>query len=217
MAIPQWDDAMLIEIYADFVCPWCYIGKSRMEQALIQRPGIPVDIRWMPFQLNPELPSGGMDRGTYMLAKFGSLERARQLSAVVEQAAVKEGLTMRLDLIRRTPNTINAHRLVRFAERFGRATEVATALFTAHFTLGLNIGAVATLLDLASDAGLPRAETADYLESEADIAAIRGSDHQARQLGVQAVPCFVFDRRYALSGAQEPQAFMPFLDMARGP
>lgn len=207
---------MLIEIYADFVCPWCYIGKSRMDQALAQRPGIPVDIRWMPFQLNPELPSDGMDRGTYMLAKFGSLERARQLSAMVEQAAQKEGLNMRLDLIRRTPNTINAHRLVRFAERFGRATEVATALFTAHFTQGLDIGSTATLLDVAGDAGLARAEAADYLESEADIAAIRGSDQQARQLGVQAVPCFVFDRRYALSGAQEPQAFMPFLDMGRG-
>jgi len=207
---------MLIEIYADFVCPWCYIGKGRLEQALALRPGIPVDIRWMPFQLNPEQPSGGMDRATYMIAKFGSLERARQLSAMVEQAAIKEGLTMRLDLIRRTPNTINAHRLVRFAERFGRATEMATTLFTAHFTLGLDIGTMATLLDLAAGTGLLRAETADYLESEADIAAIRSSDQQARQLGVQAVPCFVFDRRYALSGAQEPQAFMPFLDMARG-
>lgn len=206
---------MLIEIYADFVCPWCYIGKSRMEQALAQRPGVSVDIRWMPFQLNPELPADGMDRGTYMLAKFGSLERARQLSAMVEQAAIKEGLAIRLDLIRRTPNTNNAHRLVRFAERFGRATEVATALFKANFTQGLDIGALATLLDVATDAGLVRSDTADYLESEADIGAIRSSDQQARQLGVQAVPCFVFDRRYALSGAQEPQAFMPFLDMAR--
>jgi predicted DsbA family dithiol-disulfide isomerase len=206
---------MLIEIYADFVCPWCYIGKSRLEQALTQRPGIPIDIRWMPFQLNPELPSGGMDRTTYMLAKFGSLERARQLSAMVEQAAVKEGLTMRLDLIPRTPNTGNAHRLVRFAERFGRATEVVNALFAGYFTQGLDIGSTATLVKLADAAGLPGQETIDYLESQTDIAAIRGSDQAARQLGVQAVPCFVFDRRYALSGAQEPQAFIPFLEMAR--
>ncbi len=207
---------MFIEIYADLVCPWCYIGKRRMEQALEQRPGLSVDIRWMPFQLNPELPAGGMDRATYLIAKFGSIDRARQLSTMVEQAAVKEGLPMRLDLVRRTPNTANAHRLVRFAERYGRATEMTSALYHAYFAQGLDIGGPSVLLELTTTIGLPENEAADYLHSDSDTAAIRAGDQQARQLGVQAVPCFVFERRYALSGAQEPQAFLPFLDMARG-
>ncbi|MDG5494256.1 DsbA family oxidoreductase [Niveispirillum sp. BGYR6] len=207
---------MFIEIYADLVCPWCYIGKHRMEQALAQRPGLSVDIRWMPFQLNPELPASGMDRATYLVAKFGSTERARQLSAMVEQAALKEGLPMRLDLARRIPNTTNAHRLVRFAERFGRSTEMISALYQAYFAQGLDIGTTSILLQQATATGLPEEEVAHYLSSEADMAAIRTGDQQARQLGVQAVPCFVFERRYALSGAQEPQAFLPFLDMARG-
>ncbi|SNS35110.1 MULTISPECIES: DsbA family oxidoreductase [unclassified Azospirillum] len=207
---------MFIEIYADLVCPWCYIGKRRLEQALELRPGLSVDIRWMPFQLNPELPEAGMDRATYLVAKFGSIDRARQLSAMVEQAASKEGLPLRLDLVRRTPNTTNAHRLVRFAERFGRSTEMASTLFQSYFAQGLDIGATSILLELAIANGLPGDEVATYLSSEADKAAIRAGDQQARQLGVQAVPCFVFERRYALSGAQEPQAFLPFLDMARG-
>lgn len=216
MTLSAGTTAMFIEIYADLVCPWCYIGKRRLEQALEQRPGLSVDIRWMPFQLNPELPDAGMDRTTYLVAKFGSIDRARQLSAMVEQAASKEGLPLRLDLVRRTPNTTNAHRLVRFAERFGRSTEMASTLFNGYFAQGLDIGANRILLELAVAAGLPRDELATYLDSEADRAAIRAGDQQARQLGVQAVPCFVFERRYALSGAQEPQAFLPFLDMARG-
>jgi predicted DsbA family dithiol-disulfide isomerase len=207
---------MFIEIYADLVCPWCYIGKRRMEQALEQRPGLSVDIRWMPFQLNPELPAGGMDRATYLVAKFGSIDRARQLSTMVEQAAVKEGLPMRLDLVRRNPKTANAQRLVRFAERYGRATEMTSALYHAYFAQGLDIGGPSVLLELTTTIGLPENEAADYLHSDSDTAAIRAGDQQARQLGVQAVPCFVFERRYALSGAQEPQAFLPFLDMARG-
>lgn len=206
---------MLIEIYSDLICPWCYLGKVRLDRALRERPGVRVDVRWMPFQLNPDLPAEGMDRDLYFTAKFGGPERVRQMNAVVEQAAAREGLFLRLDLIRRIPSTLQAHRLVRFAERWGKATDLAMALFTAHFQQGRDIGDVRLLTRIAAEQGLDAGQVGDYLLGEADMAAVRGSDAQARQLGVQAVPCYIFDRRYALAGAQEHTAFLPMLDLAR--
>lgn len=206
---------MLIEIYSDLICPWCFLGKVRLDRALAERPGVRVDIRWMPFQLNPDLPTDGMDRELYFTAKFGGPERVRQMNAVVEQAAAREGLLLRLDRIRRIPSTLQAHRLVRFAERFGKATDLTMALYQAYFQQGRNIGDIDMLALIAGERGLDAEEAADYLAGEADMAAVRGSDAQARQLGVQAVPCYIFDRRYALSGAQEHAAFLPMLDLAR--
>lgn len=206
---------MLIEIYSDLICPWCYLGKVRLDRALAERPGVRVDIRWMPFQLNPDLPAGGMARDLYFTAKFGGPERARQMSAVVEQAASRDHLFLRLDLIRRIPSTLQAHRLVRFAERFGKATPMTMALFQGHFQQGRDIGDPTELVRIAGEQGLDMDEVATYLAGDMDTAAIRASDGQARQLGVQAVPCYIFDRRYALSGAQEHAAFLPMLDLAR--
>lgn len=205
---------MLIEIYSDVVCPWCYIGKARLDRALAERPRVPVDVRWMPFQLNPDMPPDGMDRDMYIAVKFGSRERARQMHGVVEQAAARDGVPLRLDLIRRTPNTVNAHRLIRFADQAGRAGDMVSALFSAYFQQGHDIGDVQMLATLAGTVGLDSDAALDYLDSDTDRAAIRNSDAQARQLGVQAVPCFIFDRRYALSGAQEYTAFFPMLDLA---
>ncbi|MFV3130170.1 DsbA family oxidoreductase [Niveispirillum sp. KHB5.9] len=206
---------MLIEIYSDLICPWCFLGKVRLDRALAERPGVRVDIRWMPFQLNPDLPAEGMDRDLYFTAKFGGPERVRQMNAVVEQAASREGLFLRLDLIRRIPSTLQAHRLVRFAERWGKATDMAMALFRAYFQQGRDIGDIPILARIAAEQGLDPAAVLDHLEGQADMAAVRGSDAQARQLGVQAVPCYIFDRRYALAGAQEHTAFLPMLDLAR--
>ncbi|MFY8094318.1 MAG: DsbA family oxidoreductase [Niveispirillum sp.] len=206
---------MLIEIYSDLICPWCFLGKVRLDRALAERPGVRVDLRWMPFQLNPDLPAEGMDRDLYFTAKFGGPERARQMNAVVEQAAARDGLLLRLDLIRRIPSTLQAHRMIRFAERFGKATAMAMALFSAYFQQGRDIGDMTTLVRIATDLGLDALEATDYLVGEADMAGVRGSDAQARQLGVQAVPCYIFDRRYALAGAQEHTAFLPMLDLAR--
>lgn len=205
---------MLIEIYSDVVCPWCYIGKARLDRALAERPRVPVDVRWMPFQLNPDMPPDGMDRDMYIAVKFGSRDRARQMYSVVEQAAARDGVPLRLDLIRRTPNTVNAHRLIRFADQAGRAGDMVSTLFSAYFQQGKDIGDIKVLATLAGTVGLDGDAVLDYLDSDSDRAAIRNSDAQARQLGVQAVPCFIFDRRYALSGAQEYTAFFPMLDLA---
>jgi predicted DsbA family dithiol-disulfide isomerase len=205
---------MLLEIFSDLVCPWCYIGKHRLERALADRPHVPVERRWQPFELNPDMPMAGLDRTAYLAAKFGGVERARQIYSVIEETAARDGLPIALDRIRRTPNTFDAHRLVRFAERRGLADRLTSRLFQAYFVEGADIGDREVLAAAAAEIGLDGDEALCHLGDGADSAAVRASQSVARQLGIQAVPCFVFDRRYALSGAQEPVAFLPFLDLA---
>jgi len=205
---------MLIEIFADPICPWCYVGTHRLSRALERRPRRAISQRWLPFQLNPDMPSGGMERSLYLMVKFGGAERARQFHEVIEQAAAQDGLPLHLDRIRRTPSTFDAHRLVRFAGHDGRATDLMRALFRAYFVEGLDIGDREVLMALAAGVGLDPDAARRLLEGDAEASAIRSSDGQARQLGVQAVPCFIFNRRFALSGAQEPEAFLPLLDIA---
>lgn len=205
---------MLIETYADLICPWCYIGKRRLARALAERPRLQADIRWQPFQLNPDMPPGGMDRGSYLAAKFGGAERARQVHLVVEETAARDGLPLRLDRLRRTPNSFDAHRLVRLAARRGVADAMADALFNAYFVEGLDIGDRDTLAATASGLGFDFQEIKRLLATDAEVAAVFNADAAARQLGLQAVPCFIFNRRFALSGAQEPASFLPLLDLA---
>ena len=206
---------MQIDIFFDLVCPWCFIGKHRMDRALAERPSLPVDLNWQPFQLNPGMPPGGMDRRDYLSAKFGGSGRAAQIYAMVAETAERDGLTLELDAIRRTPNTLDAHRLVRFATRHGRdPAGVAEAIFRAYFQQGRDIGDRNTLADIGEEIGLDRNSVADHLASRTDINHVRSADAAARRMGIQAVPCFVFDRRYALSGAQEPDSFIPMFDLA---
>jgi predicted DsbA family dithiol-disulfide isomerase len=205
---------MLIEMFADLICPWCYIGKHRLTRALEHRPRLKADIRWQPFQLNPDLPSGGMDRPAYLTAKFGGLDRARQIHLVVEETAERDGLALALDRIQRTPNTFNAHRLIRFAAHTGRADALADRLFHAYFAEGQDISQHDALVGAAADVGLDVDEAGTVLAGDAETAAVHAADALARQLGLQAVPCFIFNRRYALSGAQEPASFLPLLDLA---
>ncbi|UEM23946.1 DsbA family oxidoreductase [Skermanella mucosa] len=205
---------MIVEIYSDLICPWCYIGKHRLELALAERPRLPLERRWQPYELNPDLAPAGIDRVAYLAAKFGGIERARQVYGVIEETAAKDGIPIRLDRIRRTPNTLAAHRLVRLAGRSGLADVMTNLLFQAYFIESLDIGDRDVLLAKAAQAGLDPDLTRDYLGSNLDVAAIRATESVARQLGIQAVPCFIFNRRYALAGAQEPTAFMPLLDLA---
>ncbi|HMG49480.1 MAG TPA: DsbA family oxidoreductase [Inquilinus sp.] len=206
---------MRIDVFFDVVCPWCYIGKHRLERALAIRPLPGLEIRWQPFQLNPEMPKLGVDRQSYMIAKFGGRERMRQINAVVAEAAAKEGLPLNQSIIRRTPNTVEAHRLIRHAGELGEAGRMVDALFSAYFAQGLDVGDRATLISIAVEIGFDRKRVAGVLASELGVAEIQAADLRARQLGIQAVPCFVFDGRYAVSGAQEPSAFLPLLDLSR--
>ena len=203
---------MLIEIVSDLICPWCLIGKRRLDRALAQRPEIAAEIVWHPFQLNPNMPREGIDREAYVAMKFGSRERAAQVYARVSATAANDGIPMALEKIKRTPSTLDGHRLVSFAARQGLGTAMTEALFEAYFVEGENIGDHAVLTRKAEAVGLNAAEAAAYLASDEDLETIRSADLAARRSGIDGVPRFVFDRRYVLSGAHEPAAFLPVFD-----
>jgi predicted DsbA family dithiol-disulfide isomerase len=203
---------MLIELFADFTCPWCFIGRRRLARACAQRPDLPIQIVWQPFQLNPELAPEGMDRAAYLRAKFSEPDRVRAMQGALEESGRKEGIRFAFDRIPRVPNTMDAHRLMRFATGSRREEQLAERLFSAHFELGEDIGSAEVLVECARSAGLDPTAAKDFLASGAERDAIAQMDELSRQGGIAGVPYFVFDRRYALAGAQEPAAFLPLFD-----
>ncbi|HXQ53198.1 MAG TPA: DsbA family oxidoreductase [Stellaceae bacterium] len=206
---------MHIDIVLDVICPWCFIGKRRLEKALELRPEIAPQIGWRPFQLNPEMPPDGMARQDYLVAKFGGGQHAGRIYQSIAEAGATVGIPFAFDRMRRTPNTRQAHRLVRHAERRGRADALVEAMFGAYFIDGRDLGERATLADLADDAGLDPAETRRLLATDHGIAEIVEEDRNARRVGINAVPCFIFDGQYAISGAQEPEFFLPVFDLVK--
>lgn len=203
---------MNIEIISDTVCPWCLVGKRKLEAALKQRPELDVTISWKPFQLNPDMPPEGKDRKTAIAEKFGSLENARQIYDRVGNAGKEVGVDFNFEAIPRTPNTQNSHRLIHWAGQFGVQNEMVEILFRRFFMDGEDIGDKQILLDAAEEAGLERELIASRLDSDLDLHQVLAEDVQARQLGVSSVPFFIFERKYAISGAQPPEAFLQIFD-----
>jgi predicted DsbA family dithiol-disulfide isomerase len=204
---------MKIDIVSDTICPWCYIGKRRLEQALTLAPQADLEIGWRPFQLNPEMPAEGIDRKEYLRAKFGdaSGRNYERVAAIGREV----GIPFAFDRIQRTPNTILAHRLIRYAARDERQDAVVETLFRGYFTEGRDIGDKDTLAELAAASGLDRDAVAAYLAGSEDDETIRSEDAFARQIGINGVPCFIVDRQYAISGAQPPEAFVELFEMVR--
>ena len=202
-------NTITIDIVSDTVCPWCYVGKRRLERALAAKPEeTQVKIGWRPFQLNPEMPEGGMDRRDYLEAKFGGKEGAKRVYSAIEEAGKGEGLPFDFSQMARQPNTVNSHRLIDYAGKNGHQDEIVEALFQAYFMDGRDIGSVDELVEVATDAGLKEAPVRDYLESDEDLERIQAEDAMARQMGVQGVPCFIINNKYAISGAQDPAVFL---------
>jgi predicted DsbA family dithiol-disulfide isomerase len=206
---------MLLEIFSDTVCPWCYIGKRRLERALRLRPQPGLVRRWRAFQLNPGLPASGMDRRQYMIAKFGSLERAQRLYEAVSRVGAQEGIRFDFDQIARTPNTVRSHRLLYAAAEQDKQPELLELIFRAYFPEGRDIGDPDVLAELAALAGLPGAAIADALVEGGRLDSAMTEDLQSRRIGINGVPFFVFNGRFGLSGAQEPEALLNMLDLAR--
>ena len=201
-----------LEIWSDPICPWCYIGKARLDRALESRPAHPFDIRWRPFQLNPDMPPGGMARDDYLSLKFGDADGVLNAYRPVIDAAEATGLSLDLPAITRTPNTLDAHRLIHWAGLEGRQTAVVSSLFRAYFQQGRDIGDPQILVDLAEGCGMDRAMTERLLASDADAAQIREADRDARARGMQGVPCFILDGQYAISGAQPVALWQEVID-----
>lgn len=201
-----------LDIFSDPVCPWCMIGKANLDRALESRPGHPFAIVWHPFQLAPDMPREGTDRRAHLGAKFGGPERLAAAEARVEDMARASGLTVDLARATRSPNTLDAHRLIHWAGIEGRQGAVVDALFRAYFRDGRDIGDADTLADIAAENGMDRAAVARLLASEADRDDIAASDADARAKGVSAVPTFLIDRRYLVSGAQPVAMWQNVID-----
>ncbi len=192
-----------IDIVSDAICPWCYIGKRQLERALatLAEEGLQFSVHWNPFQLNPDMPKEGVDRAAYRAKKFGNPERVREIDERVAGAAANVGLPFRLDLIGRTPNTLDAHRLIWFAGREGVQDAVMEAVFIAYFTQGRDIGDRDVLADCAAQAGMDRASAADFLAGELAAKEMLAADRAAREAGVNGVPSFFLDGYGLFSGA----------------
>ena len=207
--------AVSVDVTSDVICPWCYIGKRRLEKAVaIYRGKHDVQVRWHPYQLNPHMPKKGMNRKEYRTAKFGSWERSLGLDAQVTAAGQDEGIPFAFDKIIRTPNTFDAHRLIWLAEQEGVQDAVVEAVFRAYFTEGRDISRTAVLLDVVAEAGLERGRADAVLTSDEGLAAIQAAEEEARRAGVQGVPYFLIDGTLALSGAKEPSAFLDAFEQA---
>ncbi|NNE88479.1 MAG: DsbA family oxidoreductase [Silicimonas sp.] len=191
-----------LDILSDPICPWCYIGKANLDRALEAHPDHPFEIEWHPFQLNPDMPSEGMDRRAYLETKFGGKENAVQVYSRIEEAAVAAGLAINFEGIKRTPNTINGHRLIHWAGLEGRQTAAVSRLFKAYFEEGADIGDDTVLLDIAEGIGLDRAMIERLLSTDADLEDIRARDAHARDRGVTGVPTFVIANQHVAPGAQ---------------
>jgi predicted DsbA family dithiol-disulfide isomerase len=188
-----------IEVASDVVCPWCYIGKRRLEKAVaLLKDEFRVELRWLPFQLNPDMPIDGMPRADYRKAKFGSLERSKQMDARVIAEGKGEGIDFAFDRMERQPNTTQAHRLIALAENQDAVVE---ALFRAHFEQGRNIGDPKVLAEIAAQCGVQGWPQ----EAETRASEVSKLEEEVRELGISGVPTFIFERRHGISGAYPPE------------
>jgi len=198
-----------IDVFSDVICPWCFIGKRRLEKALgtLDRQQ-EARIRWLPFQLNPTMPKEGTSRKEYRTAKFGSWERSLELDAKVEAVGKEEGIHFALSRIERTPNTVDAHRLIWLADKQGVQDAVVEVLFRAYFTEGQDISNRETLMDVVVGAGLDRKQAEGMLNGDEGMEAIKEAGNRARRIGIEGVPFFNINGKVTLSGAQQPETFL---------
>lgn len=205
---------MDIDIFSDTICPWCFIGKRRLERALIERPQPDLRVHWRAFQLNPEMPAEGLERQHYLELKFGGADNAKAVYDQVRAAGESENIDFAFERMTRTPNTVDSHRLIRFAGPRGQQDAVVEALFAAYFLRGEDIGDRDVLTAAAVAGGLDETEARAYLAGDADRAEIQTEDANARQAGISGVPCFIFNGQYALAGAHPPEVLHQLFDVA---
>ncbi len=203
-----------VDIVSDTICPWCYIGKRRFERALDLSGRNDIAISWRPFQLNPDMPPEGMTRDDYVRAKFGGGDRPRQIYQAIAESGREAGIEFQFSKIKRTPNTVLSHRLVHWSAKQERQDEVVAELFRAYFEDGQDVGDLEILAECARRAGLDRELAHKFLLSEEGRQEVVASDVYARRLGINGVPCFIVNRKYAVSGAQPPSAFVEVFNLA---
>ncbi len=203
-----------VDIISDTVCPWCYIGKRRFEQAVALRPDYEFQIGWRPFQLNPDMPAASMTRQEYLKAKFGGVDRADRVYEAVTTAGEEVGLAFDFRGIPQQPNTFDSHRLVRWSESAGVQDAVVETLFQRYFIDEVDVGDQSALVEIAKSCGMDGALVRELFERDADRDLVMAEEGIARRMGINGVPCFVIDHKYAISGAQEPSVLTHVFDLA---
>ena len=202
-----------IDIYSDLICPWCFIGKRRLNRALKCRPNITAALRWRPFQLNPTMPEHGMERDTYLVSKFGNLDQAKRLYEHIGAVGAREEIDFRFNKIEKTPNTVSAHSLINFAAESKQSDLIVEALFRAFFLYGRDISDATELHQIAIGCGLDGEAFTQFSQNDSASAKVQDEDMVGRRIGIDGLPFFIIDGEYALSGAQEPEAFNIIFDM----
>ncbi|MGB0694032.1 MAG: DsbA family oxidoreductase [Rhodospirillaceae bacterium] len=205
---------MDIDVIFDTACPWCYVGMLRLERALADRPGVQASLRWRPFLLNPDMPRQGMDRRVYLERKFGGPERARRTLEAAESAGRMVGITFNFAAIRRTPNTVDSHRLIRFATEPAQKKALINGVFQAYFLQGEDIGDRDVLVRIGVGEGLDGAELRQRLDSSLETGDVMAENTRAHAQGLNGVPGFIFNGSYAIAGAQEPPIFTRMIDLS---
>lgn len=205
-----------VEIVYDFVCPWCYLGVHRFTRLRAERRDLAIEPIWRPFLLNPDMPRAGISRTDYAARKFGDEDRARRFYAAITEIAATEGITVDFTRIRRTPSSVDAHRLVRFAlATAGFSAELLIlAIFRAYFETGVDIGQIESLVRIAADAGLDPIVTRRFLNSDLAVDQVHADNLHAHRLGINGVPCFVVNGLSAIAGAQEPDVLERLIELA---
>ena len=200
---------LTVDVISDVICPWCFIGKRRLEKAIAAVDGQhDFRVRWRPFQLNPSMPKDGISRREYRTSKFGSWERSLELDDKMIAVGETEGIHFAFDRIERTPNTLDAHRLIWLADQQDAQDAVVEALFSAYFTKGRDISIRQTLIDVVVEAGLDRQRAESALNSDEGMSAMKAADDEVRRFRVDGVPFFIVNGELTLSGAQPPDAFL---------
>jgi predicted DsbA family dithiol-disulfide isomerase len=194
-----------IDVVSDVVCPWCFIGKHRLEAALALKPDIAVEVHYRPYFLNDWIPREGISREQYLTTKFGSPERYKDIAKRVAAAAAEEGLVYASDKMKSQPNTLDCHRLIRWAGGIGKAADMKQRLMDLYFTEGADLTNRAVLIEAAVDVGLDRDDVTAALASDQDVEAIEQEAQSAKEAGIEGVPCFIFAGKFAVSGAQSPE------------
>jgi predicted DsbA family dithiol-disulfide isomerase len=194
-----------IDVVSDVVCPWCFIGKRRLEKALALKPNIPVEVRYHPYFLNPWVPREGMSRDEYLTTKFGSPDRYQGIAGRVVAAAAAEGLTYAVDKMTRQPNTLDCHRLILWAQASGRAPQMKQRLMDLYFTEGADLSDREVLVRAAADVGMDAGKVREMLATDADVAQVESAANSAKDAGIDGVPTFILGGVAAVTGAQSPE------------
>lgn len=205
MTDPASSEPVRVDVVSDVVCPWCFIGKKRLEQAVALNPDIAVEVHYHPYFLNDWIPPEGISREQYLTTKFGSPERYKEIATRVSAAAAQDGLLYAIDKLNRQPNTTDSHRLIHWAEAIGKAPQMKQRLMELYFSEGADLSDKAVLTKAAADVGLDAHEVARKLATDDDLAIVSQRVEQAKSAGIQGVPFFIFDNAYAVSGAQAPE------------